>query len=374
MGSVETNLSMYYSGILTSGQVLQFWNRRFYDVDCTLSNISITLPPLPSAITTNTSGSIMIRRIDNTSNSLTIKWNVGGMNRSLNISDTVNTYWFMALNDPYAEDPLLITKLNASSSGGGGGGGTLSALITTQALNISDTAMFVDTVDGFPDTGYVLVGSEMIRYDVKQSSPPALGVLQRGMFGSSASTHAIGTAVNLSGGLAFSDLTADRVVVTDPLTGQLIASGTTATTLSYLDIGSSLTGLLNNKLSLSGGDLTGNLSLSGLSALLPSRNGNTTLGYSDNGALLDAISGPFSTEFDSILPAFKYIIASLLFILQTPKAHCIDLIFHLNMLHCKNQHHICFLCHRLRECARIPYVSMKVSQKRTFLSLRCYRS
>jgi len=75
------------------------------------------------------------------------------MNRSLNISDTVNTYWFMALNDPYAEDPLLITKLNASSSGGGGGGGTLSALITTQALNISDTAMFVDTVDGFPDTG-----------------------------------------------------------------------------------------------------------------------------------------------------------------------------------------------------------------------------
>ena len=61
-------------------------------------------------------------------------------------------------------------------------------------------------------------------------------------------------------------------------------------------------------------------------------------------------------------------IASLLFILQTPKVYCADPIFRLNRLHCKNQHHICFLCHRLRECARIPYVSMRVYQKRKLLS------
>jgi hypothetical protein len=301
MGAVETNLSMYYSGVLTSGVVLEFWNRRFYDVDCSSGNISITLPPLPSATTTNTSGSIMIRRVDSSSNTLTIKWNVNSMNHSLNIGDTVNTYWFMALNDPYAEDPLLITKLSASSGGSGGGGGTLSTNINTQAVTISDNVIFVDSVDGFPDTGYLLVGSEIIRYDAKQTSPPVFGNLQRGMFGSTAASHSNGAKVNLSAGLAFSDFVADRVVVTDPLTGQLSASSTSATQLGYLDIGSSLTGLLNNKLSLTGGELTGNLSLAGLATLLPHRNGNTTLGYNDNGALLDTSIGAFTVTLPALV-------------------------------------------------------------------------
>jgi hypothetical protein len=53
---------------------------------------------------------------------------------------------------------------------------------------------------------------------------------------------------------------ASRVMITD-VNGFLASSSVTSTTLGYLDISSSLTGLLNGKLSLTGGTMTGTLAM-----------------------------------------------------------------------------------------------------------------
>lgn len=68
---------------------------------------------------------------------------------------------------------------------------TLSANIT----NVSTTAISVDSTAGFPDTGYILIGNEIIQYTSK--TPTAFdGTITRGVLGTTNTSHNAGDAIS----------------------------------------------------------------------------------------------------------------------------------------------------------------------------------
>lgn len=99
----------------------------------------------------------------------------------------------------------------------------------------------------------------------------------------------------------------NRVLVSDPTLGLPVASSITTTTLGFLDITSSLTGLLNTRLSTAGGSLTGPLNMNSQQinniAAVPSADGSVIgrrHGFGGNSVMVMSLSDDAVCRIDGI--------------------------------------------------------------------------
>lgn len=77
-------------------------------------------------------------------------------------------------------------------------GAAVATMVTGDGgIDDSQTAIPVVSIAGFPDQGYVTIGSEVIYYDGLQAVPPTLTGCARGQHGTAAANHAVLTEVHL---------------------------------------------------------------------------------------------------------------------------------------------------------------------------------
>jgi hypothetical protein len=117
---VINNLSLYYSDTtITSGITLSHWNRVLYDVDASAGNIVITLPPQPSATNLMERGSLFFRRLDASTNTVTVVANLQGNITNVPLyPETGDVHWFMGVSDTQLFDDtfhfILSSKTDSS--------------------------------------------------------------------------------------------------------------------------------------------------------------------------------------------------------------------------------------------------------------------
>ena len=76
--------------------------------------------------------------------------------------------------------------------------GVTSKIISTDGLSVFDTEIQIEDSSCFPDSGYIVVGSEIVTYNNKTLEYPfLLKGCTRGVFGTLASTHKDGTVIGL---------------------------------------------------------------------------------------------------------------------------------------------------------------------------------
>lgn len=162
----------------------------------------------------------------------------------------------------------------------------------TSAINSTDIGVPIVSTEGFPDVGYIRIDSEVIQYNTVIPLSNLLSDCTRKKFGTTATSHAINAPVTLVSSVGSLPITypIDKVVITNGL-GVLDTSSVSSTTLTYLDITSSLNTLLNAKLSTTGGALSGAITTRGTAPYLRPTNTNYTLVNNIDGVIVDASSG-----------------------------------------------------------------------------------
>ena len=96
----------------------------------------------------------------------------------------------------YSVGPALETK--GSGWGLGQWGGTVSGELTNTldgAINASATSLTLDNSDGFPSSGDLLLGSELISYTANDTSTGTISGITRAKYNTTAATHSDGATV-----------------------------------------------------------------------------------------------------------------------------------------------------------------------------------
>ena len=172
---------------------------------------------------------------------------------NLNVGDYVE---LRTVTDATNAMPINYASFGVELASNSAAGSVISTTLTS-AMTATDTTANVTSTAGFLSSGYITIDSELMLY-TNTSSTSFIG-LTRGTNGTTATTHNNSSKVNFVT-YAIPALTTGRVLVSDNL-GVASASSVTSTTLGYLDVTSSIQTKLNNKLNLSGGTLTGALTL-----------------------------------------------------------------------------------------------------------------
>jgi hypothetical protein len=179
---------------------------------------------------------------------------VFGADKSL-ISSTVSSITLSYLDVTSSVQNQLNTKSNLI------GGNTFSGNQVFNSGSLSISSRFFGEPDSSPIGNFWIglrgSGTEADRLAISINGNQSTGVVDR---------------VIIAKALRLSQPTVNRVLTIDT-NGDVVSSIVTPTTLTYLDIGSSLTSLLNDKISRSGGEISGNITGTGLNYLRWHRSG-----------------------------------------------------------------------------------------------------